>query len=391
MEHSRYECPCDLKSARGSAQGIEPPCVAMIDLGKVSHKCNTQFDFFGLCCMAMFFQIMVTLVFHVFYLWDQGLFAPIFVWILSGTISVAFCIVAMVYGDGTLTLAQRSETSTPGSAVLLDQDFTVILNGNQGVIEAIVESGFTLSDSPLSLVTVPRAKRPGQNLFHHFLGALCDSAYLSALVLCCLLFRSLSEKWSVVGAVAILIISFFCPTSTPSTFLSIFKLIRIFPPVLIIFTFCQDIGITFFLYLKWPVVASFLSGMLLDFFTLVSRGPNCPIRPTKLLDALGRPRIQKWQFDTLPAAATFQCLLVCQGISRPIRKIDVAAFLDILVPDQRDVWKAWKERVADRILYETDIDVTPTIPTFGDERQKQLKDLLDQAQFAYDTYKRFFD
>ena len=63
----------------------------------------------------------------------------------------------------------------------------------------------------------------------------------------------------------------------------------------------------------------------------------------------------------------------------------------MLIPDQRDLWKAWKERVADRIVHEMDILFTPTIPTFRDERQQQqLKDLLDQAQFGYDTYKRFY-
>ena len=387
LEHSRYECPCDLKSARGSVQGIEPLCVAMIDLDNISHKYNTPFDFFGLCCMAVFFQIIVALVIHVFYLWDQRLDVQLAVGFISFTLALVDCALAVSHGDGTLTLAQRSETSTSGSAVLLDQDFTVILNGNQGVVEAIVESGFTLSGSQWTI-----QERRGQNLFHHFLGALCDSAYISVLVLCCLLFRSLSERWCLVGVAAILIISIFCPHSTPSdTLLPIFKWIRVLPPVYIIFTYFQDILSPLFLYAKWESLASVLSIILITLFTRVSRAPNCPIRSTKLLDALGHPRVRKWQFDTLPAAATFQCLLVCQGISRPIRKIDVAAFLDILVPDQRDIWKAWKKRVADRILYETDIDLTPTIPTFGDERQKQLKDLLDQAQYGYATYKRFFN
>ena len=32
----------------------------------------------------------------------------------------------------------------------------------------------------------------------------------------------------------------------------------------------------------------------------------------------------------------------------------------------------------------------PTIPTFGDERQQQLKGLLDQAQLRDDAYRRFY-
>ncbi|KAI9568549.1 hypothetical protein HD554DRAFT_2172330 [Boletus coccyginus] len=117
------------------------------------------------------------------------------------------------------------------------------------------------------------------------------------------------------------------------------------------------------------------------------RTRNYPIRSGKLLDVLGHPRVRKWQFDTLAAAATFQCLVLCRGIVRPIRSIGVFAFLDMLVPDQRDVQKAWKERVADRIVHEADICFAPTIPTIGDERQQQLKDLLDQAQLGDDAYR----
>ena len=67
------------------------------------------------------------------------------------------------------------------------------------------------------------------------------------------------------------------------------------------------------------------------------------------------------------------------------------ALLDLLIPDQRDLWKAWKARVADRIMHEMDILFTPTIPTFRDERQQQLNELLSEAQFGYDMYRRFYD
>ncbi|KAN0094523.1 hypothetical protein V8E55_002810 [Tylopilus felleus] len=52
-------------------------------------------------------------------------------------------------------------------------------------------------------------------------------------------------------------------------------------------------------------------------------------------------------------------------MARPIRGIDVFAFLDLLVPDQRDVWKVWKQRIADRIVHDTDISFAPRIPTFS--------------------------
>ncbi|KAN0100037.1 hypothetical protein V8E55_000021 [Tylopilus felleus] len=142
--------------------------------------------------------------------------------------------------------------------------------------------------------------------------------------------------------------------------------------------------------IKWQTVTPSLSCFLFVLFEALSHIENYPIRTAKFLDVLGHPRVRKWEFDTLAAAATFQCLVLCRGIARPIRSIDIAAFLDMLVPDQRAIWKVWKNRVADRIVYETDIDFAPMIPTFGDERQKQLKDLLDEAQFGYDTYKRSF-
>ena len=134
----------------------------------------------------------------------------------------------------------------------------------------------------------------------------------------------------------------------------------------------------------------FFSIFLIVLFSAGYRTRNYPIRSAKFLDALGHPHVRKWEFDTLAAAATFQCLVLCHGITRPIRNIDVLALLDMLVPDQRDVWKAWKERVADRIVHETNISYAPSIPTFGDERQQQLKALLDQAQLGDYAYRRFY-
>ena len=160
-----------------------------------------------------------------------------------------------------------------------------------------------------------------------------------------------------------------------------------FPPVFFLMTYKQSRGES---PSDSPGALYFLSAAL---FVLISTGyktRNYPIRTTRFLDALGHPRVRKWQFDTLAAAATFQCLVLCHGIARPIRSFDVPALLDMLVPDQRDVWKAWKDRVADRIVHEMDISYAPTIPTFGDKRQQQLKDLLDQAQLGDEAYRCFY-
>lgn len=139
----------------------------------------------------------------------------------------------------------------------------------------------------------------------------------------------------------------------------------------------------------WQIGVHFLTVFLLVLFSSGFKERNFPIRAAKFLAAIGHPRVRKWQFDTLAAAATFQCLVLCHDIARPIRSIDISALLDMLVPDQTDVWKAWKERVADRIVHEVEISFAPTIPTFRDERQQQLKELLDQAQSGYYAYKGF--
>ena len=126
------------------------------------------------------------------------------------------------------------------------------------------------------------------------------------------------------------------------------------------------------------------------FFGSLNWDGNYPIRSARFLNALGHPPVKKWEFDSLVESVTFQCLVLCRAIPHPIRSIDISALLDLLIPDQRDLWKAWKERVADCIMYETDILFAPTIPTFADELQQQLKELLDQAQFGYDKYMHYY-
>jgi len=161
-------------------------------------------------------------------------------------------------------------------------------------------------------------------------------------------------------------------------------------PVLVVMAYEQARTERSFWAFSWYRALHALSIFLIILCSAGYSARNYPIRTAKFLDALGNPRVRKWQFDTLAAAATFQCLVLCRGTPRPIRSIDVPALLDLLVPDQRDVWKAWKERVADRIVHETEILYAPTIPTFGDERQQQLKDLLDQAQSGDYAYMRFY-
>lgn len=107
----------------------------------------------------------------------------------------------------------------------------------------------------------------------------------------------------------------------------------------------------------WKQVVNIHGLYLLLFSILRCKAQNYPIQTGKLLDGIGRLSVRKWRLYTLAASATFQCLVVCHGLVRPARDIDVLAFLNIVVPDQRVVWKTWKERVADRIVYKKAEDI----------------------------------
>ncbi|KAN0100040.1 hypothetical protein V8E55_000024 [Tylopilus felleus] len=398
LEYSRDECPYQLRSATASLQDIYPPCVAAIDLDDVRHRrYNIQFDLCGLACMLIFFHIFIALILHVTYLSGQGWIMVLCSWGVCAIFCLIFCINFVVDGDGVLTLARRPDKSIPGSAVLLDQDFTVVLNGNQNIVEAVIESGFNLSHLS-SMWKLLRGENRARYLLFYFLQALCDIACLFFLTLCSSLLSSISPRSSVIAMCIFFTVTFIMIFR--SGMLSTCRLpdlwslvyMRMLPVSCMTLQFLQaDVAaVQLVESIKWQFLAHFLS-FLYTLLSTISMAPNYPIRTAKLLDALGHPRVRKWQFDTHAAAATFQCLVICRGISRPIRSIDVSTFLDMLIPDQRDVWKAWKDRVADRIVHDTDINFAPTIPTFGDERQKQLKDLLDQAQSGYKTYGCFFN
>ncbi|KAF8547799.1 hypothetical protein OG21DRAFT_1526737 [Imleria badia] len=404
LGHCRTVRQYELRAAAPFPEGIDPPCVAVLDLDDAPRDIaengySTHVDFYGFVCMLMLVEATITLVLHAFYLFDQGL-ASLLNWIICAVLNLVACLGAVARGNGTLTLARRSYISTPGCTVLLDQDFTVVLTGDQSVVEAIAESSFNLSH-PNKLVWIPNFVKklhhgPGDGRYSAFtlLKALCEGVCLAVLVLFWLVFcpSTFGSKILLLDIV-IPIIACLLPMFPPNRIslrrrvlcAAIGLPVRLLPPTLFITIYLQPTE-GFSLAFLWHLLPIFLGA----FFYVGYKAQNYPIRLAKFLDALGHPQVRKWQFDTLAAAATFQCLVLCRDIPRPIRTIDVLALLDLLIPDQRDLWNAWKARVADRIVHETDILFTPTIPTFGDKRQQQLRDLLDQAQIGYDTYRRFY-
>ena len=405
LEHSRgdsHESLYELHAETTFPKGIDPPCVAVIDLDEVPRDVvengySTQVDLYGLVCMLVLFETTVTLMVHVFYLWeDQGW--DIWVnWSYGAGFNLAFCLCAVFSGDGTLTLARRSDTSTPGCAVFLDQDFTVILNGSQSVVEAIAESSFNLSHPGSVWRLRLNGEDDGRTSSYDLLGTLCEGACINVLTLCWLLFPPSTTLRGIAPMGAVTAIVGLLQRSPPDHFTPLQEAwfivkeacSRLLPPVFVIMLYAQARIESPSWVSNWYSGLHALSIFLIIFCAAGYKARNYPIRSAKFLDALGNPCVRKWQFDTLAAAATFQCLVLCQGITRPVRIIDVPALLDMLVPDQRDVWMAWKARVADRIVHETNIFYAPTIPTFGDERQQQLKDLLDQAHLGNRAYRHF--
>ena len=375
----------------------------MIDLDDVppdvvQNEYSTQVDLYGLFCILMFFETMIALTVHVFYLFDWGWITWIN-WVSCIINNLGFCLYAVLCGDGTLTLARRSDTSTPGCAVLLDQHFMVVLNGNQSVIEAIAESGFNLSHPNLVWEFPFGREDHGRDSPYDLIEASCDGACLAAFAACWLLFHPTTTLGGAVPIIVISLIAVILQRTPPNHFSPpqdpwlVAKNLscRLLPPMLFLLIYGQATIETSFFTFNWQREVTVIPILLLLIFSAGYKARNYPIRSAKFLDSLGHPPVRKWQFDTLAAAVTFQSLVLCRGIPRPIRSIDVLALLDLLIPDQRDLWKAWKARVADRIVHEMDILFTPTIPTFRDERQQQLNELLSEAQFGYDMYRRFYD
>ncbi|KAF8555095.1 hypothetical protein OG21DRAFT_1496566 [Imleria badia] len=420
-EHCRAVRQYELRVGTPFPESIDPPCVAVIDLDEVPQEViqkgySTQVDLYGLMCMLILFETMITLILQACYIFDWGWVSAAVNWTYCTVLILVFCGYAVESGDGSLTLAQRSDTSTSGCVVLLDQDFTVVLNGNQSVVEAIAGSSLSLShansvgmfvdrslledltrDSSYELLRTRYSLSVlwedfGEALSESLLEALCEAACFTFFTLCYLLLRPTTPMGTSAPLIVVIILAHLIPAPQR---LALFPRLR-----LVAWLMRTGVRVAFPLiflsiYTQTPLPFVFIWHYLsLFLFCLVfywGTGRNYPIRSAKLLDALGHPQVRKWQFDTLAVATTFQCLVLCRRIPRPIRSIDVLPLLDMLIPDQRDLWMAWKARVADRIVHETDISFTPTIPMFRDERQEHLKDLLDQAQFGYDTYRSFYD
>ena len=227
LEHCRTVHQHKHRAATPFPRGIDPPCVAVIDLDEVPHHVvengySTQDDLYGLVWLLIHFETLIAFTIHVFSFSDWNGLAWHH-WIRCVLLNLMFCFYAVFFGNGTLTLARRSDTSISirGCVVLLDQDFAVVLNGSQSVVEAIAESGFNLTH-PNSVSGLG----PGgedihgrdPSLSYTLLEGFCEGAYYIIFVSCWLLFQPLTSLGSMTPIVIIAAITFFSRTSPPDHF-----------------------------------------------------------------------------------------------------------------------------------------------------------------------------
>lgn len=384
-------------------QTVHPQAVAVLDLDDIPHRrlesqYTTPADVDLMVLVPILLSLLVILRTHQ---WSPA----------SEFIAIDF-IAALMLGSGTLTLIRRTVVHPteldpgPGCAVLMDDDFTVVIRGSQRIIEAVTEGGFYLSFADLRPTqdVIPMTERwqERQVVSDVLYGALeggCRGACEAIVMRFLHLYFAIPNLKEIASVVVVgRMMAQACwwglkastndsvpPVAGITPLRSVARLTGEFLGLLIVSACITSAssatillhGVSFF-------VQSSYFGL---FARLVLQSQNYRIRTDRFLDALGRPLIRKWPFRTRASAATFVCLVLCRDIPQPVRSINVFGVLDTLIPNQRDIWRVWKERVADRIVHEERITFAPTIPTFPDQRQERLKRLLDEAQSAYDRYR----
>ncbi|KIJ10680.1 hypothetical protein PAXINDRAFT_101944 [Paxillus involutus ATCC 200175] len=377
LQHSR-----DLTNYATARVEPDPHTVAVIQLSVPQESIPA--DLHGLMALFVFIE---TLILFLLPSWLNC--------VSAFTATFLLCAYATIGGDGTLTLVRQSEeihdASTSDSAscaVLLGEDLTVVVKGPELVVEAITNGGFHLSRTFVDILRRPAWNAARDAVLEGFFQGLL---YSMALLLVRWLGRlSLTPLLAILLGLPLVILSWKTYEGTLSTeFLRLTGRVVPFGGLLLLSMYTSagnyvprlgDLVQLAFLVNLLPFV------LLAALLSIPSQ--NYALQAAWFLDTLGNPPVKKWGFETPAAAATFQCLVLCDGLARPTRDIDVRGVLDTLILDQRDVWDAWKARVADRIAHEVNISFAPTLPTFRDEaRQKQLRVYLEEAQRAHEDYR----
>lgn len=399
------DSPSRTESAMTTEHQPEAPrhyAVAVLDLDDVPHRrLESQYT----TSADAHLMVLVPILLSLLVILGTRQWSP-----ASEFIAVDF-IAALILGPGTLTLIRRTAMHPteldpgPGCAVLMDDDVTVVIRGSQRIVEAVTEGGFYLSfaDPRPTRGVTPMTERwqEKQVVSDTLYGALeggcrgvCEAIVMRFLHLHSGLPNLKETAYVVViGRMMAQACWWGLKASTNDSLpaiagitplRSVARLTGEFLGLMIVAVcIASASSATIFLHGMSFFVQSSYFGL---FARLVLQSQNYRIRTERFLDALGRPLIKKWSFRTRASAATFACLVLCRDIPRPVRSIHVLGVLDTLIPNQRDIWRVWKARVADRIVHEDQITFAPTIPTFPDQRQERLKLLLDEAQSAYNTH-----
>lgn len=277
LDHSSTVLQYDLHVAKAFPDGIDPPCVAVIYLDDVpqdvaANGYSIPADLHGLTCLLLVFETMMTLIVHVFYLTDWGWKSSIN-WILWGSFILILCLTSALFGDGTLTLTRRSDAPTPGCAVLLDNDFTLILIGNHSVVEAIAETNFSISTpNSVSEQFQIRGNADSRDIYYHILEALCEGGCFCIFVLCWFLFRPSSIVGGIVPLIAAIftaacLLQFFNADQPRGASWAILGVVCcFFPPMLFVGIYLHTTS-TALLALLWHLLAVFLFGLFMVGYT----------------------------------------------------------------------------------------------------------------------------
>ena len=406
-------------------QQVHPQAVVVLDLDEIvssevipgevpRHRLESQYTTPADVDLMVLVPILLCLLVFL----RTGQWSPAFEFIAIDFIG------ALILGPGTLTLIRRTAIHPAeldpgdGCAVLIDDDLTVVIQGSQRIVEAITEGGFYLSlarprvepdselhppaeDQTQTIIPVTERWQEKQLVSDILYGVLeggCRGVSEATLM------RFLHLNFAVPFLRETALVVVFGRMMTKACWwglqASIDDSLAPVAGVTPLRSVARLTGEFLGLLVVAACLASASSGTILlhgaSFFAqtsyfglfarLILQSQNYRIRMDRFLDALDHPPVRKWSFLTRASAATFVCLVLCRDIPRPVKNIDVLGVLDTLIPNQRDIWRVWKERVADRIAHEERINFAPTLPTFPDERQERLKRLLDEAQIGYNKY-----
>lgn len=114
-----------------------------------------------------------------------------------------------------------------------------------------------------------------------------------------------------------------------------------------------------------------------------------------MFETLGLPlednsNIYRCQLDTFTATVAFVCFILTSV--NPLK--DSLVFLDAMVPNNTAVWKAWKEKISEKLKtrgpinfnYDTDLGGVD-----GESDREQLKKLLRDVEDAFDSWSKVRD